>query len=242
MLSPLVSCHFSSHVCPAAGEAEAANGRAAELGAEVGRLTELAAKLEEDLLAADGGGGGGHERRENGIDGIVADGAVSPLLALPSQMWMPSALLHDRTRRFNQRSALHNRRFQLTWRESITLNSLHDDESVGQSANGHLANGSDTGGGGDRSMLEVLSSQRDRFRKRAQVRRTSVRSSSGDRRGVECLLVCLRQMQYWMQLSMRTTCYSSGRPQRTGLDSNSSSSMCTAICWAHTEREEDVCA
>ena len=42
----------------------------------MGRLTELVAKLEEDLLAADagGGGGGGGERHKAGINGIVADG------------------------------------------------------------------------------------------------------------------------------------------------------------------------
>jgi len=44
----------------------------------VGRLTELVAKLEEDLLAADAGGGGGGagggERHKAGINGIVADG------------------------------------------------------------------------------------------------------------------------------------------------------------------------
>ena len=59
----------------AAGEAETAGGRAAELESEVGRLTQLVAKLEDDLLAADaGGGGGGAERYANGINGIVADG------------------------------------------------------------------------------------------------------------------------------------------------------------------------
>jgi hypothetical protein len=78
---------------PVAGEAEAASGRAAELEAEVGRLTELAAKLEEDLLAADGGAGG-YERRENGIDGIIADGAVfSTILTL--SMWMSLSLSFD---------------------------------------------------------------------------------------------------------------------------------------------------
>ena len=41
----------------------------------MGRLTELVAKLEEDLLAADAGGGAsGGERHKAGINGIVADG------------------------------------------------------------------------------------------------------------------------------------------------------------------------
>ena len=61
--------------CCLPGEAESASGRATELEAEVGRLTELVAKLEEDLLAADAGGGaGGGERHKAGINGIVANG------------------------------------------------------------------------------------------------------------------------------------------------------------------------
>ena len=48
----------------------------------MGRLTELAAKLEEDLLAADGGGIGGRERRENVIDGIIADGVACAAVSI----------------------------------------------------------------------------------------------------------------------------------------------------------------
>ena len=66
-----------------AGEAETSSGRAAELEAELERLTQLVAKLEEDLLAADAGGGGGGERHKAGINGIVADGEAYYGSALP---------------------------------------------------------------------------------------------------------------------------------------------------------------